>query len=84
MSTELANWLGIAFIFGAGSFFAGWTISNFYWRRWARGQDLRRELMAEHLAKVNERLNRKSSKGGNLIGGYDAIMARMNDRPDRG
>jgi hypothetical protein len=34
MSSDLANWLGIAFVFGAGSFFMGWTVCNVQWNRW--------------------------------------------------
>ena len=34
MTPYLADWLGIAFIFGALSFLAGWVACNVSWRRW--------------------------------------------------
>lgn len=76
MSADLANWLGVAFLFGAGSFFAGWSVSNFYWRRWAKGQDFyRQSLVAEHLAGVNRNLDSQSGTAGALTGSYDTVAA---------
>jgi hypothetical protein len=59
MSVDLANWLGIAFIFGVGSFMLGWTACNVQWRRWMRDEEHRRTLVASSVIDVNAGRHRR-------------------------